>query len=1134
MSEGTIRQFVDYTSASDDNQNEPESIEPILNGENVIAGVGGIANRPAENLRERSEVIRGVLEDLQYLADADRHLCLGGPGLVTWPGIAPGNTGIPVLSDSLYIVPVLTPGLDSNNPPVASAYGTLQLDSIEVPDGGILCTSMRRSYSGGDQISVEVVAGTVFSVAVAADGRTILVTAIAGTTTLLEVKTAINALVDGEATQFVAATYYGAGADAHVIVAPQTKQFVAGNYDGEAHLITAANLASFFAADAGANVLREGDSLCIWYDYLIDPGTPATKGGRRQAIPENTNTTVIPGAFFNSRVHPERLVNALPVAKVLDGLLFFIGGAPVPAGSTDFNLFVDSATTPWGPGDAWFDGTANPPTTIGAQVSKIVTDLGAAAGTGAAKIGAPAITGTTPLAWPTPVRVDTALADLLGRANANYVIADGNATDLATYKPLVDAHSAQFDDYARSGVVTLDSGSATGLQWNVVGGVYWMNGARVTYAGGSVTLADNQTNYVYMDTDGVLKTTTSVTVAFAPPRLPLVIVTTVGGAVSGAQHIRRFITRQNSKHYVTVRDAGNADFTSLENAVAWVRATQAASTGENKPTIIQLLGDTTVTSQIDIDFPLDLRGSANRTTPVGIQAPAASYALRFMAGSDGSRISGVRFVMSQVASGSGCITTGTSTVEDVVIDGCTFVGGNSAYAITLNSYTYGWRIQNNTFLDMAGTGVFIGGAVAATNIAIQNNRFQMLTFTADHIYATMTRGVISGNTFVGGLRALRLSATDALIQGNSIYAAYDYGIFNAGNRTVISGNYVNAGLDTNGAIRSNGKDCVIENNHIHDWAIGPGIQVGGDQSIVAGNKLYGDPSVESTFGPGIYLDTANECVVRDNYVDLKPGSTVGDGCDGGFGIDGGIDTEDNQYQGNTVLNCGSTSSVGRGIRAGKRSVITGNVVRNSRGYAYDIRGPYQVVTGNRSQTHGNGSNFYFYQNTALENCTESVITGNWASYPGGSYSNYNFDGTGASDNRFWGNYGSTEMGGSRGYVSAKSLYKSYNPPIQTYVQSALVLHATWQPENGYAGIVPQRLVIPAKVTDIESWISFYYSDGTAAQVINTTGAIMTVGRGDFSLGKDGPCIVEARCYSTNTGTTLGADLTPFELEGEYV
>ena len=387
MSTGIVKQFVDFTTTGDTNQNEPAAIEPIANGEFITANPGGVANRPAEHLRTRSETLRDVLSDLLYLADADRHLFLAGPGAVTWAGVAPGNTGIFSLSDSIYLIPALTPGYAqvAPVPPVASAYGTLTLKKAD-SGAGLTLTSKRRSHVGGDRINVTVAVGTPLAVTVAADGRTVSIVTPASAT-LAQVRDAINALTaDTPATQLLTAVVVGGVPfEGELILSVQAKQFIQGNYDGEAHNISPAHLADFFAADAGANVLREGDSLCIQYAYLHDPNLPPTLGGRRESIPENTNTQVPAGAFFNSRVHPERLVNALPIAKVINGYLCFINGINAAPGASSLSLNPGV----YNGGPNWYDATTNPATTVEGQLDKIVGDLIATAAdhSGADRLG---------------------------------------------------------------------------------------------------------------------------------------------------------------------------------------------------------------------------------------------------------------------------------------------------------------------------------------------------------------------------------------------------------------------------------------------------------------------------------------------------------------------------------------------------------------------------------------------------------------------------------------------------------------------------------------------------------------------------------------------------------------------------
>ena len=348
MSQGQVRQFVDYSvgTGGDIGTNDPGSILPLVTGEDLIQ-----ANmlRPGENLRQRTEEISAIDEDTLYLRDADRGFVIAGPGLVSWPGPAPGGVGEGVLSlsDVLYLLPVLTPGSAENPPvpPVASTPGTITL--LRVSGGttdGIIVRSLRYDWQGGSKISITVVFGGTAGTAVAqlltdVHQRTILLTANAAP--LSVVITALNNLVadsNGEfilLTQLVNAALAPSAAGSDILLTPQSKQYMAGNYDSEAHVILPANLSTFFGI--AGNPLKEGDSLCIQYAKMIDD-VAASHAGRRQSMVEYGNTAIPASAFFNSRVNPERLVNAIPIGKVINGRFVFFTGQQIPAGATNIDL----------------------------------------------------------------------------------------------------------------------------------------------------------------------------------------------------------------------------------------------------------------------------------------------------------------------------------------------------------------------------------------------------------------------------------------------------------------------------------------------------------------------------------------------------------------------------------------------------------------------------------------------------------------------------------------------------------------------------------------------------------------------------------------------------------------------------
>jgi hypothetical protein len=379
---GNVKQFVDFSANTnnDTGENNATSIQPMLDGENVV---GSVLTRPSESLRQRTEAIRDVMADTLYLRDADRNLvafCLGG---ITWPGsTSNAQSGIPVLTNALWLVPLLTPGaLQIGAPPVASAFGVLHLKRSSDSSNSISVTSRRRSYAAGDQINVTVTSGSVFSCALDVETgfrRTIKIVA-TGTTTLGAVITALNGLIPPapDNTQLVTAALEGGASSGDFLLVPQARQLVTGNYDGEAHQIGVGTLSSFFSSNP-TQALAEGDSLCIRYDMVTDP---ASTGGRRQSLPENSNTAVPAGSLFNSRVHPEFLANALPICKVLNNKLVFGTGIEVPEGAVNSPLGGSAQGIVYGGGPIWADGTTNPATSVEAQLDKIVSDLGTGAGT---------------------------------------------------------------------------------------------------------------------------------------------------------------------------------------------------------------------------------------------------------------------------------------------------------------------------------------------------------------------------------------------------------------------------------------------------------------------------------------------------------------------------------------------------------------------------------------------------------------------------------------------------------------------------------------------------------------------------------------------------------------------------------
>lgn len=471
---GNVKQFVDFSTNTnnDTGENNAASIAPILDGEGVT---GTVLTRPSESLRQRTEAIRNVMSDTLYLRDADRGLVVTGPTgvAITWPGSTTASqTGIPVLSNALWLIPLLTPGAAGNTPPVASTFGVLHLKRASDSANAISVTSARRSYAAGDQINVTVTAGAVFSCVLDVETgfrRTIKIVA-TGSTTLGTVISALNGLTPPapDNTQLVVAALEGGALSGDLILTTQARQYVAGNYDGETHQISAGTLASFFTSNP-TQALAEGDSLCIRYDMVADT---ASTGGRRQSIPENANVSVPTGSLFNSRVHPEFLTNAIPVCKVVGGALVFPGGRTIPAGAVNVTLAGNAGSDlAYGGGGAWADGTTNPATSIEAQLDKIISDLSPA--TGSAKIGG-AASGTDIAAGTIAAQIANLAVNWLKLNRANTITALQTFTQLITASGgitaggLITASAGLSTTTAlASGLVTASAGITVGANQNI-------------------------------------------------------------------------------------------------------------------------------------------------------------------------------------------------------------------------------------------------------------------------------------------------------------------------------------------------------------------------------------------------------------------------------------------------------------------------------------------------------------------------------------------------------------------------------------------------------------------------------------------------------------------------------------------
>jgi hypothetical protein len=316
-------------NVGDTGEIDTSAIRPFEDNEDAYAAN---FNRPLQNLRNRTEVLRKASEDLAYLADADRAFILRGGGLVNWAGPTTDDStlGTFTIAEQLVLRSFLSP--DVSTPASTLLYG-VKINTRTTVSGSI---KPPRAYSGANKIRVIVTGVSGASLGLLIDGtpadnvRLTVNSAASGGTTRQELVDYLNGNSTFLNAGLVASLYDGAlGSDnigVNFTVSPTTYN-LKGAVDAEKHVISPTGLASFFTLPG--NLMREGDTLCIWYDTLTDN----TYGGRRQSIAESPeNSASVDNNLFLLRKNPERQPLAIPLCTVANGFLIFVNGVGLEAG----------------------------------------------------------------------------------------------------------------------------------------------------------------------------------------------------------------------------------------------------------------------------------------------------------------------------------------------------------------------------------------------------------------------------------------------------------------------------------------------------------------------------------------------------------------------------------------------------------------------------------------------------------------------------------------------------------------------------------------------------------------------------------------------------------------------------------
>jgi hypothetical protein len=352
---------VSFQQGSDTGTAEATSIVPISDAEVVWSGS---TNRPIENLRQRTEILRRAVQDARYYQDYDRGLILRSEGLFSLEEVPSGSKKFRLHATApLWVYPSLTPGtscggrwgggrvFDGNNPYL---FGSIPANGLTLTasaaftgqrgyaDGDTMATSTVLSV-GANRITVDFVADATLATGVfqyvisqmPATKITIRYGTISGAPSFAALITSLNATAPVNTLLHAASA---AASPSSLYISPRTGLIVQGAYDAEAHQVTVGQLDAFFTAYASEgypNRLADGEGLAIGFPAgPVETYTaPYPKGGRRQSIfdlPTSRlggafnadNTTPVSGySLFNTGYEPEKIPGAVPIGKLVRILL---------------------------------------------------------------------------------------------------------------------------------------------------------------------------------------------------------------------------------------------------------------------------------------------------------------------------------------------------------------------------------------------------------------------------------------------------------------------------------------------------------------------------------------------------------------------------------------------------------------------------------------------------------------------------------------------------------------------------------------------------------------------------------------------------------------------------------------------
>jgi len=413
------KEFVDFNVGLGDNgEDNLAAIQPLSDGEGATQVV---LRRPSENLRERTETLRDVAEELLYYRDYSHLMIEYTGGTITWNGAAPGAPPlgkISVTAGSFTVTPMLAPyqakkgtlsvGTPSSNRVIytvaATSYATHGMNAVTIKH--------LHSASAGS-VSVAISAGPVKRIVVTLNTSTASHDAAAVQTALASAIAADTILVG----RLVITT--SAVANVAVIALAETRLDTTA--DDEKHVIAGSDIQTLTTTTP----LQPGMGIAIWYKYVIEPAgfgadpKGGLAGGRAESSGDRGTSAIPAAALFVTHVSPDKIPGAIPLCRIgYNGQLIWYDGTRLEAGeSFQFKSptsvasialaahvalqasVLGAATVGYNGSGPWADGsTAVTASTVETALDEIVADLADMTATlpGAIRVGvdAPTIFGT--------------------------------------------------------------------------------------------------------------------------------------------------------------------------------------------------------------------------------------------------------------------------------------------------------------------------------------------------------------------------------------------------------------------------------------------------------------------------------------------------------------------------------------------------------------------------------------------------------------------------------------------------------------------------------------------------------------------------------------------------------------------